>query len=72
MFSKKLTKKTFSETETSAKYKGLSSGIFYLKLRTFKTIDGQTRYSEWSATRKVSVIGKIKAPVITSAVKIKT
>lgn len=65
-FASGVTKKTFSETETSAKYKGLSSGIFYLRLRTFKTMDGQTRYSEWSATRKVSVIGKIKAPVISS------
>ena len=67
-FANGVTKKTFSEMETSAKCKGLSDGVYYVRLRAFRTMDGQSRYSEWSATRKVSVIGKIKAPVITSAI----
>ena len=37
-FASGVTKKTFSETETSAKYKGLSSGVFYPFYRNFTNI----------------------------------
>lgn len=55
-FKKSVTKKKLSSSKKSVTYSKLTKGkTYYVRMRSYVTVDGKTKYSEWSATKNVKI-----------------